>query len=90
MSCPELTPISGRSCVCNFQGRYLDLIFCSDIMDVETSKSNSPMVRVDEYHEPIEIEFNIVTDNAVDFNPNEHEYNSKKQIIAALMRILPR
>lgn len=62
----------------NFQGRTLDLVFCNDPCNVKVSKSVSPMVRIDKYHEPIEIEFIVESDVVINFNPDEHEFNFRK------------
>jgi len=61
----------------NFQGRILDLVFCND-SDVIISKSDSPLVKIDNYHEPIDIEFLVEMDDVIEFNPDEHEFNFKK------------
>lgn len=63
----------------NYQGRILDLVFCSEPSEVVVSKSNSPMVKIDNYHIPIDIEFSVGRDDVINFNPEEHEFNFKKE-----------
>lgn len=67
----------------NFQFKYLDLIFCSDCDEV-TVREAVPMVKVDKYHPPIEIEFSVVTDNVTERDPDRREYNFKKANYEAL------
>lgn len=64
--------------ICNFQGNVLDLVFTNDPGSVVIAKSVLPLVRVDSFHDPIEIEFEVETDDVVDYNPDEHEYNFRK------------
>lgn len=64
--------------VSNFQGRVLDLVFCSNPSDVSVSKSDFPMVKIDSFHDPIEIEFTVETDDVIEYNPIEHEFNFRK------------
>lgn len=42
------------------------------------SKSDSPMVAIDQFHEPLEIELIVETDEAIEFNPEEHVFNFRK------------
>lgn len=62
----------------NFQGRILDLVFCSDNNEVTVREAVSPMVKIDRYHPPIEIEFSFGIDNVAEPNPDRHEYNFRK------------
>lgn len=41
-------------------------------------KSDAPMVKVDGYHGPLEVEFTVDTDDVVELNPAEHEFNFRK------------
>lgn len=60
------------------QGRMLDLVFCSDSNEVTVREALVPMVKVDKYHPPIEIEFSVVVDNVTELNPESHEFNFRK------------
>lgn len=62
----------------NYQGKILDLVFCSNPGDVTVSKSDSLMVKIDPYHDPVEIQFTVDTDDVVEFNHDEHEFNFRK------------
>lgn len=63
---------------CNYQGNILDLVFCNESSDVTVRRSRSPMIKIDRYHEPLEIEFTLDTDDVVEFNSDDHEFNFKK------------
>lgn len=53
-------------------------MFCNEPSDVKVSKSVSPLIKIDNYHEPVEIDFTVGRDDVVVFNPDEHEFNFKK------------
>lgn len=36
------------------------------------------MIKIDNYHEPLEIEFVVDTDDLVEYNQEMHEFNFKK------------
>lgn len=70
--------LSQTNDVRNFQGRILDLVFCSHPSEGTVSKSVCLMARVDDYHVPVEMEFSVTSDDVNEFNPDEHEYNFRK------------
>lgn len=41
--------------VVNYQDTLLDLVFCNDVDDIEVLKCEAPLIKIDTYHDPIEI-----------------------------------
>lgn len=77
-SCLMGSGLSQVNGIRNFQDRILDLVFCNEPSDVIVRKSLSPMIKIEKFHEPIEIEFTVGRDEVVSYVPDEHEFNFRK------------
>lgn len=57
----------------NFQAKTLDLIFYSDCAELTKREAAVPMVKIDAFHPPIEVEFTVQVNNVVEHNTGNHE-----------------
>lgn len=68
--------------VVNYQDTLLDLVFCNDVDDIEVLKCEAPLIKIDTYHDPIEIYFDVAIPPMI-HPPMSNNFDFKKADLTA-------